>query len=234
MMEKLALIVEDDRDIAEVVAQRLDKDGLKCVVMHDGVSALGWLSKQWPDVLICDLMLPDCPGETLIRYIRASGRSLPTLIMSARDTPGDKVELLTLGADDYLAKPFDLDELAARVAVQLRHAGVAPLVCDELTLGRWSLNKSTRSFYVDGEFIPLTKMEFDLIALMAERPNRVFTRPELFEAVWGQLYGDDANTINVHVSNIRSKLKPTGTDAYLNTVWGVGFRVRPAEKGRAQ
>ena len=233
-MGELVLVVEDDRDIAKVVSQRLSRDNLECITLYDGVSALSWLSKQWPDVLVCDLMLPDCPGETLVRYVRASGRRLPTLIMSARDTPGDKVKLLSLGADDYLAKPFDLDELAARIAVQLRHAGETSPDCSNLVLGRWTLSEAARSLCVDGVPVPLTKMEFDLVALMAKSPNRVFTRPELFEAVWWQRYGDDANTINVHISNIRSKLKDTGTEGYLDTVWGVGFRVRPIGEERVR
>lgn len=96
------------------------------------------------------------------------------------------------------------------------------------------MSEAARSLCVDGVPVPLTKMEFDLVAVMAKRPNRVFTRPELFEAVWGQRYGDDANTINVHISNIRSKLKDTGTEGYLDTVWGVGFRVRPIGEERVR
>lgn len=225
-MAKRILIVEDDADVAGIVAARLSRDGLDCIICEAGIEALRWLSDDWPDVLVCDLMLPDCPGETVVRYVRADGRSLPILIMSARSSSHDKVDLLSLGADDYISKPFDLDELAARVAVQLRHSGSGVEDKEpELRLGRWTFSEQSRTLTIDGACVPLTKTEFDLLIMMSRRPKRVFTRPELFEGVWGEAYAQDAKTINVHMSNIRAKLKAGGTDSYIDTVWGVGFRI---------
>ena len=230
-MGKRILIVEDDADVAGIVRERLAREGLDCIICETGIGALRWLSDDWPDVLVCDLMLPDCPGETVVRYVRADGRPLPILIMSARSASRDKVDLLSLGADDYISKPFDLDELAARVAVQLRHSqDRIDNRNPEIKLGRWVLNEQNRTLAIDGKPTPLTKTEFDLLLAMARHPKRVFTRPELFEAVWGEAYAQDAKTVNVHVSNIRSKLKPSGTDSYIDTVWGVGFRVRPEDE----
>ncbi|WP_321972397.1 response regulator transcription factor [Paratractidigestivibacter sp.] len=232
MSDKI-LIVEDDRDIAEVVARRLAKDGLECVVCGTGVEGLRRLSAARPRVLLCDLMLPDCPGEVLVRYATSAEPPVPTIVMSARGTTADKVDLLSLGADDYVSKPFDLEELAARVAVQLRRdASRSAPGARLLRVGRWGIDEGARIFTVGGGTVDLTRVEFDLILTMARRPKRVFTRPELFEAVWGQRYSDDAKTVNVHISNIRAKLRPTGTDGYIDTVWGVGFRVNPpAEEG---
>lgn len=227
------LIVEDDRDIAEVVARRLAKDGLDCAVCDTGVDGLQRLSRDQPQVLICDLMLPDCPGEIVVRYAASVEPPVPTIVVSARDATADKVDLLSLGADDYVSKPFDLEELAARVSVQLRHAASRPAPRSRiLRVGRWEIDEDARVLCVDGRPTDLTRVEFDLVLTMARHPKRVFTRPELFDAVWGQRYNDDAKTVNVHISNIRAKLRPTGTDGYIGTVWGVGFRINPlAEDG---
>lgn len=121
------LIVEDDRDLAIVVRQRLAQEGMQVDICETGVAALSHLAAALPDVLLCDLMLPDCPGEVVVRFVRSKSQTTPVIITSARTAPADKVDLLAMGADDYLGKPFDLDELAARIAVQLRHsAGAAP------------------------------------------------------------------------------------------------------------
>lgn len=228
------LIVEDDRDLALIVRQRLAQENMQVDVCETGVAALSYLAAALPDVLLCDLMLPDCPGEVVVRFVRSKSQTTPVIITSARTTPADKVDLLAMGADDYLGKPFDLDELVARIAVQLRHAaGAVPApVARAIDLGPLRLDKAARTLTVGGAPVLLTRIEFNILETMVAHPGRVFTRPELFEAAWGESYADDANTVNVHVSNIRNKLKPLGADCCLATVWGMGFRLTAGEEGR--
>lgn len=221
------LIVEDDCDIATIVSSRLTQEGYGCVCVYNGNDAEKYLLHQIPALLICDLMLPGCSGEDVIRFARELSETMPVLVISARGSTRDKVTLLSLGADDYLAKPFDVEELVARVAVQMRHQGSRLAASHaELECGKWRVNTQERTFEVGSSPIVLTNIEFNIITLFAKHPNRVYTRPEIFTAAWGQEYSDDANTVNVHISNIRNKLKPTGTDKYIQTVWGVGFKLK--------
>lgn len=197
------------------------------------------------DVVICDLMLPGATGEELIAAIRERDAQMPVIVISARSAISDRVDLLKLGADDYLVKPFDLDELSARIEVQLRHraarshtagvptssAGVegagstGSSAARVLRFRAWQLDPEERTFCVDGAAIELTRIEFSLLEIMMRQPRRVFTKQELFEQAWGEPYAADDNTLNVHISHIRAKLRPSGTDDYLKTVWGMGFKL---------
>ena len=180
------------------------------------------------DVVVCDLMLPGLPGEDIVRLIRSADAHTPIVVTSARTSATDKVDLLKLGADDYLAKPFDLDELLARIEVQLRHRGRVPASQpggDVLRVGAWAVDRAARTLAVDGADVPLTRTEFNIVELLALHPKKVYTKQELFELAWGEPYAAEDSTVSVHVSNIRAKLKPTGTDGYLRTVWGLGFKL---------
>lgn len=224
------LIIEDDGDLATIVRDHLTASGHTCTVCKTGADALAELASTPPDVVLCDLMLPDCPGEVIVKFARSMSRTIPIIIMSARTSPRDKVDLLSLGADDYLGKPFDLNELTARVSVQLRHAAdAAQSVAEVICVGPLALNRSSRELAINGLPVPLTRTEFNILLAMACRPNRVFTRPELYEAAWKEPYNDDANTVNAHIFNLRNKLKAHGADSCLATVWGVGFRLIPSE-----
>ena len=162
------------------------------------------------------------------------------IVISARTSTADRVELLKLGADDYLTKPFDLDELAVRVEVQLRHRAKHPeskardnATAPESTGGAisfrdWMLDPSSRTFAVKGDFLPLTRIEFNLLETMMRQPKRAFSKQDLFEKAWGEPYAGDGSTVTIHVSNIRAKLKESGTDAYIKTVWGIGFKLDEA------
>lgn len=231
------LVVEDDADINQIVTTRLTKAGYTCTQAFSGSEAKLLLGASDPlpfDLVICDLMLPGLPGEELVTLIREHDRRLPVIVTSARTATSDKIDLLTLGADDYLTKPFDLDELVARIAVQLRHAeqtagsshsAGATTRADKLTFRAWSLDPVARTFTANGQVIPLTRIEFNIIEILVRQPRRVFSKQELFEQAWGEPYAADDNTVNVHVSNIRAKLRPTGTDGYIKTVWGMGFKL---------
>lgn len=227
------LVVEDDAAINEVVRARLAREGHEPVAAFSGSEARLLLQAQEFDLVITDLMLPGASGEEVVAAVRAVDPTLPIIVASARTTAADKVGLLVLGADDYLTKPFDLDELAARVAVQLRHRAQAANGSgsgegsggDVLHRGRWAIDRSARCLSVDGEPVALTRTEYAIAALLAEQPGRVLTKRELFEAVWGEPYVAQESTVSAHVSNLRAKLKPTGTDGYVQTVWGIGFKL---------
>lgn len=232
------LIIEDDPSINEVVCAHLERHGLRCRQAFSGTEGLMLLREQRPDVVVTDLMLPGVPGEEIVRAIRQSDAALPIIVISARITAADKIMLLSSGADDYLTKPFDLDELHARIDVQLRHrsarkAGGTGAATDEaaartgrlLTFQTWELDRDGRVFRVNGEEVALTRTEFNILELLMGRPQKVFTKQELFELAWGEPYSVEDSTVNVHVSNLRRKLKPTGTDGYLQTVWGMGYKL---------
>lgn len=222
------LVVEDDAAINDVVATRLRRDGLAVTAAFSGTEALMLLAQRAFDVVVCDLMLPGAGGEEVVAQVRQRHGALPVIVISAKAEPRDKVELLGLGADDYLAKPFDLDELAARVQVQLRHSAQAPAAAGgALRRGRWEIDAQAHTLSVDGREVPLTRTEFSIAEMLAESPRRVFTKQELFERAWGEPYAAQESTVAAHVSNLRAKLKPTGTDSYVQTVWGIGFRLAP-------
>lgn len=234
------LIIEDDADINQIVATRLERDGYLCTQAFSGSEAKLLLERgleahaadkteDFPfDLIISDLMLPGTTGEELVAAIREHGADVPVIVISARTTAADKIDLLKLGADDYLTKPFDLDELAARVEVQLRHRGhvaVSGSAGSTLRFRDWELDHEARTFTAADAPVDLTRIEFNIVEMLMRHPKRVFTKQELFEGAWGEPYAADANTVNVHVSNIRTKLKPTGTADYIKTVWGMGFKL---------
>ncbi len=233
------LVVEDDADINEIVATHLARHGFACTQAFSGSEARLLLgSDAVPfDVVVSDLMLPGLAGEELVALIRERDASVPVIIISARTAASDRIDLLKLGADDYLTKPFDLDELVARIEVQLRHrarrvpdgAGNATPECGaSLRFRDWELDTDSRTFAVSGTAVELTRIEFNILQALLEHPGRVFSKQELFECAWGEPYAADDNTVNVHVSNIRTKLKPSGTDGYIKTVWGMGFKLQEA------
>lgn len=228
------LVIEDDGAINDVVTTRLSRDGHVVTQAFSGSEARMLLEGPAAfDVVVCDLMLPGVTGEELVGLIRGRGASTPIVVISARTAPADRVGLLRLGADDYLPKPFDLDELAARVEVQLRHHGTpAATGGTALRWRRWELDPEARTLVVapgeggePGGAPALTRIEFNILETLVRRPGRVFSKAELFELAWGEPFAGDDSTVAVHVSNIRAKLRATGTDAYLRTVWGMGFKL---------
>ena len=240
------LIVEDDADINQIVATHLARHGMACTQAFSGSEARLLLDAGAAagdalpfDVVVSDLMLPGCRGEDLVGIIRERDPQVPIIVISARTAAADRIDLLKLGADDYLVKPFDLDELVARIEVQLRHRGVSRRRAEAgsapedgafgpsaLRFCAWELDPEARTFSAAGEAVALTRIEFNILQAMIEHPRRVFSKQELFERAWGEPYTVDDNTVNVHVSNIRAKLKASGTDGYIKTVWGMGFKLQ--------
>ena len=242
MANTRVLVIEDDADINHIVTTHLTRAGYACAQAFSGTearlllvsgAARGSDTEPSPafDIVICDLMLPGMTGEELISLIRANDAATPIIVTSARTATTDKVDVLKLGADDYLAKPFDLDELTARIEVQLRHRGREGMAAGDgiatgtLRFRDWELDPEARTFTAAGMPVELTRIEFNIMEILMRHPKRVFTKAELFEQAWGEPYAADDNTVNVHVSNIRSKLKASGTEDYIKTVWGMGFKL---------
>ena len=225
------LVVEDDAALSEVVCTFLGDEGYACEPAFSGTEALllaerAGVKNQPFDLVILDLMLPGVPGEELIGRLRATGVAAPVIVTSARSAVTDRVSLLRLGASDYLIKPFDLDELLARVEVQLRDRAAAAPISETLRFGLWELDPAARTFTVDGEPVRLTRTEFDILAALMREPSRVFTKQALFELARNEEALTEERTISTHISNLRVKLRPSGTDAYIQTVWGIGFKLQ--------
>ena len=240
------LVIEDDAAINDVVTTQLTRAGHEVTQAFSGSEARMVLTADSAapafDVVVTDLMLPGLSGEQLVSLIRSQSATTPVIVISARTAPTDKVSLLKLGADDYLAKPFDLDELLARVEVQLRHhaadhtdvpaPGEKSAGAQALMYRRWTLDPEARMLAVapgdagePADTPALTKIEFNILELLVRRPNKVFSKAELFELAWGEPFAGDDSTVAVHVSNIRAKLKASGTEDYIRTVWGMGFKL---------
>ena len=217
------LIIEDDTDINNSTAAYLRRQGCVCAQAFSGTEGLLLWRQGGFDLLLVDLMLPGLSGSELIAEVRKTSR-VPAIVLSARTELSGKVELLGSGADDYMTKPCQLEELWARILVQLRHASAAP--SGELLRYRdWVLNLEEMTLTAAGQPVNLTAHEFKIVELLVSRPKRVFTKQQIYEAVWQEGYAIEDKTITVHISNIRAKLRPSGTDGYIQTVWGIGFKL---------
>lgn len=220
------LVVEDDADINRLLCTILESAGYACRAAFSGSEALLWVEKYDYDLIILDLMLPGVTGEELIARIRR-GKTMPIIVASAKVGVSDRVNVLRLGADDFIPKPFDNAEVLARVEAQLRRSREfsAPKP-DMLSVGPLTLDRDSHTASVDGEELPLTGREFDILALLMDNPRRAFSRAQIYEAVWGEDFLGDENTVNVHVSNLRAKLARADPDrSYIKTVWGIGFKL---------
>ncbi|WP_139652344.1 response regulator transcription factor [Raoultibacter phocaeensis] len=226
---KSILIVEDDAAINDVVCSFLAKAGYACTPAFSGTEARLLLqgSSRF-DMVITDLMLPGMSGKDVVSLVRASG-DVPIIVVSAKSEVSDKVDLLRIGADDYLVKPFDLEELLARVEVQARRnaqrsdSGSVPGRL--LRFASWELDLDARTLRVAGESIKLTRTEFEMVAALMAHPMRVYSKRDLSMAAWGDEAALEEKSVSTHIGNIRTKLKGTGTDGCIETVWGVGFRL---------
>ncbi len=221
-MRPRILVAEDDPTIAEVVARYLEHDGHDVECVADGPTALHKALTTHPDLVVLDLMLPGLDGLEVCRRIQRQ-RPVPVLMLTARDSETDLLVGLAVGADDYLTKPFSPRELVARVHAILRRVDRAAEAAEEaleaLHLGNVELDLSTRRAWRDGEAVHLTPTEFDILALLAGKPDMVFTRERLLSSVWGYRDGFGARTVDSHVQALRRKL---GADV-IRTVHGVGY-----------
>lgn len=219
------LVVEDDADINRLLCTILEGAGYTCRAAFSGSEAMLWAEKYDYDLIILDLMLPGVTGEELIARIRRD-KTMPIIVASAKVGVSDRVNVLKLGADDFIPKPFDNTEVLARVEAQLRRfRQFSQPVSDLLSAGPLTLDLDSHAAALGGREIPLTSREFDILALLMKHPRRAFSRAQIYESVWGEDFIGDDNTVNVHVSNLRSKL---GEREYIKTVWGIGFKMAEA------
>ena len=217
------LSIEDDTDINNPTAAYLRRQGCICTQAFSGTEGRLLWQQGGFDLLLVDLMLPGLSGSAFIAEVRKTSQ-VPVIVLSARTELSDKVELLGSGADDYLTKPCQLEELWARIQVQLRHAR-AGSSGEHLRFRDWVLDLGGMTLTAAGQPVSLTAHEFRIVELLAGSPRRVFTRQQIYEAVWQEEYAVEDKTITVHISNIRAKLRPSGTDGYIQTVWGIGFKL---------
>lgn len=216
------LIVEDNNDINNMIKDYLVKTGYRCEQAFSGTEALMYFKMNRYDLIILDLMLPGMNGESLLKNIRQTSH-LPIIVLTAKDTLDSKVEVLGAGADDYLCKPFELEELLARIQVQLRKRNKNTY--ENIVFKDLSLNQLLYDGLIDSKPLHLTKHEYLILELLMKNIKRVFTKQEIYEYVWNDDYYGDDKTINVHISNIRKKIKQYTDDEYIKTVWGIGFKM---------
>lgn len=220
------LVVEDDPDINRLLCTVLGNAGYDCRPAFSGSEAELWATQYNYDLVLLDLMLPGLTGEEFIQKMRRK-KTMPILVLSAKAGLEDRVNVLRLGADDFIPKPFDNAEVLARVEAQLRRykefsGGGAGQV---LTHGALVLDRESVTVTVDGKPASLTAREFEILALLMAHPKKVFTWEQLYEQVWGGEFMGDDNTVNVHISNLRSKLNKVSKGDYIKTVWGIGFKM---------
>ncbi len=218
------LIIEDEPAIVELVQLYLEKEGYETLTANDGIEGLVMVKRAHPDLVILDLMLPELDGWEVCKRLR-SDTDIPIIMLTARSDDVDKIVGLELGADDYVAKPFNPRELVARVKAVLRraHRPSVDAKSNVLKLGDLEVRLSSREVYVKGNLVPMRTKEFDLLHAFATHPGMVFTREQLLSQVWGYDYLGSTRTVDVHVAQLRQKLQDSQLS--IETVWGVGYKL---------
>ncbi len=224
-MSKKALVIEDDGNIAELLRLYLEKDGFEVSRAVDGGEGLEMYRAFHPDIVLLDIMLPVMDGWSVLREIRALDSHVYVIMLTAKGDTPDKISGLELGADDYVTKPFEVKELLARIhAVMRRSEEPAALGGKRLEFDKLVINLDSYELIVDGKRIDTPPKEMELLFHLASSPNRVFTRNQLLDEVWGFDYFGDSRTVDVHIKRLREKLEGVSEQWSLKTVWGVGYK----------
>ena len=228
MTDATVLVAEDDKQIREALERILKFEGYRPISVGDGAAALEAVVEDDPDLIILDVMMPFVDGMSVAKRIRERGDRRPILMLTARTDISDRVAGLDAGADDYLPKPFELDELLARVRALLRRANVQP---DDATLvcGDIELDPERRLVTRAGEEIDLTRTEFEILQLLMANPEIVLSRTVLYEKIWGYDFETSSKSLDVHVGYLRRKLEEGGRDRVIHTSRGIGYAIRPIE-----
>ena len=220
------LVIEDDKEIADMLFDFLSKNGFAVDTASNGLLGLKQVISGNYSLILLDLMLPFKSGDEILRAIRQIS-DVPVIILSAKSLTQDKIDLLRLGADDYMTKPFDLNELFARILSNIkRYGGICSTENRVITYGQMSLNTTGKELTVSKVAVSLTAKEYDLLELMLSNPKKVFSKQNLYESVWGEPYAYDNDTINTHISNLRRKLKDVSAEDYIETIWGIGYKIK--------
>ncbi|MDU1411855.1 MAG: response regulator transcription factor [Clostridium sp.] len=225
MLKEKILIVEDDNDINSLLYEMLTENGYCASSAYSGTEALIYIENNKYDLILLDLMLPGKSGDELIDIIREK-EDMPLIIISAKEERGLKAKMLRAGADDFISKPFDIDEVLARIEANIRRYLKNVKVDDEKEYKEIKVCDESRIAKVNGVELQLTSTEFDILNLMVKHPDKVFSKNNLFKSVWGEDFICDDNTITVHISNLRNKIKKAGAkESYIKTIWGIGYKL---------
>ena len=219
------LIVEDDRNIQELLQLYLEKEGYAVTVASDGGQGLSKFRAIKPDLVLLDVMMPVMDGWAVCKAIRADSQT-PIIMLTAKGETDDKVTGLKSGADDYVTKPFEMKELLARVEAVLRRTGNVPSTesSRRLSFDKMTIDMDAFELIIDGKKVDTPPKEMELLFYLASSPNRVYTRNQLLDEVWGFDYFGDSRTVDVHVKRLREKLEGVSESWNLKTVWGVGYK----------
>jgi len=233
-MENLAsqytvLVVDDVPTNVMLVQAILKKEGYTLLTTDSGAKALRIAQERHPNLILLDIMLPYRSGDTILADIRKFS-TVPVIVISAKETTQNKIDLLRLGADDYITKPFDMEEVLARIEsnlrrIQFQNSTPSSLKCNDLVL-----DLDGNRAMLQGAELPLTAKEFAILELLMKYPDKIFSKANLFQSVWNTEYISEDNTLNVHISNLRNKMKAICPDKeFIDTVWGIGYRLHKAE-----
>ncbi len=226
-MPRKVLIVEDDKNIADLLRLYLEKEGMECQVAGDGLVGLEKFNQFQPDIMLLDIMLPGLDGWSVCKKVRESSK-VPIIMLTAKGELEDKVSGLEMGADDYITKPFEMKEVLARVHAVLRRFGAEEQTEKKLSFDKLIINLDSYELLVDGKRVDTPPKELELLYHLASAPNRVFTRNQLLDEVWGFDYFGDSRTVDVHVKRLREKLEGVSDQWSVKTVWGVGYKFEVA------
>ncbi|RKN09737.1 response regulator transcription factor [Streptomyces radicis] len=222
----LVLIVDDEPAVREALQRGLAFEGYRAETAGDGAQALALIDELAPDAVLLDVLMPRMDGLTAARRLRAAGNRVPILMLTARDTVGDRVSGLDAGADDYLVKPFELDELLARLRALLRRGAYAAEPARQLVFGDLRMDQATREVVRGGRPVELTRTEYTLLELLLAHPRQVLTREQILRAVWGFEQEPASNSLDVYVMYLRRKTEAGGEPRLVHTVRGVGYVLR--------
>lgn len=224
MANKKILIVDDDTNICELLRLYLEKDGFDTVIANDGEAAIVKFNLEDPDLILLDIMLPKLDGWQVSRTIRKTS-NVPIIMITAKGETFDKILGLDLGADDYVTKPFDSKEVVARVKAVLRRTGGSDETAEKIVkFDKLTINLTNYELIVDGKQVDTPPKELELIYHLASNPNRVYSRDQLLDEVWGFEYYGDSRTVDVHVKRLREKLEGVSDKWSIKTVWSVGYK----------
>lgn len=224
--EKKVLIVDDEKNICELIRLYVEKEGYKTVFAYDGEQAISVFEAEKPDIILLDVMMPKKDGWQVCREIRAKS-DVPVIMLTAKGETIDKVLGLEFGADDYIVKPFEPKELVARIKAVLRRyhtSSQSEEECDEISYDGLTINQTTYEVFLDGKPVEMPPKEFELLYYLAKNPNKVFTRNQLLDEVWGYEFFGDSRTVDVHIKRIREKIEKVDRPWKLKTVWSVGYK----------
>jgi len=226
MSQQAILIVEDEQKLSRVLELELQYENYKTAIANDGKEALRLMEEKDWDLVLLDIMLPELSGMEVLRKIRRTDEVIPIILLTARDEVHDKVSGLDLGANDYITKPFQIEELLARIRVHLRQRATNGVQSEKLIVGDLSVDIDTREVKRVNKDIELTPREFDLLVCLLQNKNIVLNREQLIEQVWGFDYFGDTNVVDVYIRYLRQKVDKGFDSAYIQTVRGVGYTIR--------